>query len=161
MYCFENYQARKLTRGIKELPFTLHPVHQYLINFLYCLLQSLCLTPCDPIDCSTSGFPSFTISQSLLRFISNGSVMLSNHLILCCPLLLLSSLFPSIRVFSNESALRSRCPKDWNLSSEYSGLISFRINWFDLLLVHGTLKHILQHHNLKASILWCSAFFMV
>ena len=105
--------------------------------------------------------PILHISQSLLKFISNGSVMLSNHLILCCPLLLLSSLFPSIRVFSNESALCSRWPKDWSLSSEYSGLVSFMINWFDLLLAHGTLKHVLQHHNLKASILWCSAFFMV
>ena len=105
--------------------------------------------------------PILHISQSLLKFISNGSVILSNHLILCCPLLLLSSLFPHIRVFSKQSALRSRWPKDWSLSSEYSGLISFMINWFDLLLVHRTLKHVLQHHNLKASILWCSAFFTV
>ena len=124
--------------------------NQLLIFFL----QSLHLTPCDPKNYNTPGFPSFTISQSFLKFISTGSVMLSNHLILCHPLLLLPSIFPSIRVFSNESVLCSRWPKYWSfsfsicLSSEYSGLISFRINWFDLLLV--------QHHNLKASILWCT-----
>ena len=91
-------------------------------------------------------------------------VMPSNHLILCHPCLLLPSIFPSIRDFSNESVLRIRWPKYWSfsfsisLSNEYSGLISFRINWFDL---QGTLKSVLQHHNSKASILWCSAFFMV
>ena len=93
--------------------------------------------------------------------------MPSNHLILCRPLLLLPSIFPSIRVFSNESVLHIRRPKYWSfsfnisLSSEYSGLISFRINWFDLLAVQGTLKSLLQHHRSKASILQCSAFFMV
>ena len=98
---------------------------------------------------------------------SIGSVMLSNHLILCHPLLLLLSFFPSIRVFSSESALHIRWPKDWSFSfsispfSEYSGLISFRIDWFDLPVVQGTLKSLLQHHNLKASILQCSAFFMI
>jgi len=95
------------------------------------------------------------------------SVMPSNHLILCCPLLLLPSIFPSIRVFSNESVLHSRWPKYWNFSfslspsNEYSGLISFRIDWFDLLAVQGTLKSLLQHHSSKASILWHSAFFIV
>ena len=95
------------------------------------------------------------------------SVILSNHLILCLHLLLLSSVFPSIRVFSSESALPIKWPKHWNFSfsinpsSEYSELISFKIDWFDLLTVQGTLKSLLQHHNLKASILWCSAFFMV
>ena len=94
-------------------------------------------------------------------------VMPSNHLILCRPLLLLPSVFPSISVFSSESALHIRWPKDWSFSfsiypsSESSGLISFRIDWFDLLAVHGTLKSLLQHHNSKASILQCSAFFMV
>ena len=93
--------------------------------------------------------------------------MSSNHLILCHLLLLLPSVFPSIRVFSNESALHIRWPKDWSFSfsispsNEYSGLISFRMDWFDLLAVQGTLKSLLQHHNMKASILWCSAFFMV
>ena len=95
------------------------------------------------------------------------SVMLSNHLVLCHPFLLLTSIFPSIRVFSNESALHIRWPKYWSfifsisLSNEYSGLISFRIDWLDLLAVQRTLKSLLQHHSSKASILWCSAFFMV
>ena len=92
-------------------------------------------------------------------------VMPSNHLILCCPLLLLPSIFPSIRVFSSESVLRIRWPKYWSLSispsNEYSGLISFRIDWFDLLAVQGTLKSVLQHHSSKASILQCSAFFII
>ena len=93
------------------------------------------------------------------------SIMLSNHLILCCPLLL-PSIFPSIRVFSNESALCIRWSKDWSFSfsisssSEYSGLTSFRIDWFDLFADQGTLKSPLQHHSLKASVFWCSAFFM-
>ena len=95
------------------------------------------------------------------------SVMPSNHLILCCPLLLLPLIFPSIRVFSNESALHIRWPKDWSFSfsisssSEYSGLISFRIDWFDLLAVQGTLKSLLQHHSSKPSILQRSTFFTV
>ena len=93
--------------------------------------------------------------------------MPSNHLLLCCPLLLLPSMFPNIRVFSNESAFCIRLPKYWSfsfiisLSSDYSGLISFRVDWLDLLAVQGTLKSLVQHHSLKASILWCSAFFMV
>ena len=95
------------------------------------------------------------------------SVMPSNHLILCHPLLLLPSVFPSIRVFSNESVLRIRWPEYWSFSlsispsNEYSGLISFRIDWLDLLKAQGTLKSLLQHHSSKASILWLSAFFMV
>ena len=95
------------------------------------------------------------------------SVMPSNHLIICHPLLLLPSIFPSVRVFSSKSALCVRWPKYWSFSfnlrpsNEYSGLISFRIDWLDLLEVHGTLKSLLQHHNSKASILWCSAFFTV
>ena len=110
---------------------------------------------------------SFTISQILLKLISIESVMPSNHLLLCHPLCLLPSTFPSIRVFSNESALRIRWPKYWSFSfsmstsNEYSGLISFRMDWLDLLAVQGTLKSLLQHHSLKASILQCSAFFMV
>ena len=104
---------------------------------------------------------SFTISRSLLKLMSIELVMPSNHLILCCPLLLLPSIFTSIRVFSNELALCIRWP--WNQSfsfsispsNEYSGLISFRTDWLDLLAAQGTLKRILQHHSLKASILWC------
>ena len=109
--------------------------------------------------------PSFF--QSLLKLMSIESVMTSNHLILCHPLLLLPSLFPSIRLFSNELALPIRWPKYWNFSfsihpsNEYSGLISFRIDWFNLLAVQGTFKSLLQHHSSKASILWRSAFFMV
>ena len=110
---------------------------------------------------------SFTISRSLLKLLSSESVMPSNHLILRHPFLLLSSIFPRIRVFYNESTLRIRWPKYWSfsfsisLSNEYSGLISFRIDWLDLLVVQGTLKSLLQHQSWKASILWCSAFFMV
>ena len=110
---------------------------------------------------------SITNSWSLLRLMSIESVMPSNHLILCHPLLLLPSIFPSIRVFSNESVLPIRWPKYWsfsfniNPSNEYSGLISFRIDWFDLLAVQGTLKSLLQHHSSKASILRPSAFFTV
>ena len=108
---------------------------------------------------------SFTISWSLLKLVSIESVMLSNYLILCCPLLLLPSIFPSIRIFSNESVVCIRWPKYWSFSispsSEYSRLISFRIDWFDFLAVQGTLKNFLQHHSLKVSILRYSAFFMV
>ena len=106
---------------------------------------------------------SITNSWSLLKLMSIELVIPSNHLILCCPHLLPSSVFPSIRVFSNDSVLHIRWPKFWsfsfsiNPSSEYSGLISFRIDWFDLLAVQGTLKNLLQHHSSKASILWCSA----
>ena len=110
---------------------------------------------------------SSTVSQSLLRFMSIELVMLSNHLILCCPFLLLPLVFCSIRVFSSESAVYIRWPKYWIFNynnrpaNEYSGLIFFTIDWFDLLAVQGTLKSFLQHHNLKPSILQCLAFFMV
>ena len=110
---------------------------------------------------------SITNSRSLLRLMSIELVMPSNHLILCRPLLLPPSVFPSIRVFSNESVLRIRSRKYWsfsfsiNSSNDYSGLISFRMDWMDLLAVQGTLKSLLQHHSSKASILQCSAFFIV
>ena len=110
---------------------------------------------------------SITNSQSLLKLMSIELVMPSNHRILCCPLLLLPSIFPSIRIFSNESALGIRWPKYWNFSfnispsSEHSGLISFRMDWLDLLAVQGTLKSLLQQEISKASILWCSASFIV
>ena len=110
---------------------------------------------------------SIASSQSLPKPTSIESVMPSNHLILCHPLLLSPSIFPSIRVFSNESALRIGWPKYWSFSfsispsSEYSGLISFRMDWWDLLAVQGTLKSLLQHHSVKASVLWLLAFFMV
>ena len=126
----------------------------------------LCLTLCDPMDCSMLGFP---VHHQLpeITLMSIELVMPSNHLILCRPLLLPPSIFPSIRVFSNESALRIRWPKYWNFnfsispSNEYSGLISFRIDRFNLLAVQGTLKSLLQHHSSKASILQHSAFFIV
>ena len=128
-------------------------------------IANSCLTPCDPMDCSSQASLSFIISWSLLKPMSMESVMSSRHLILCRPLLLLPSVFPGIRVFPNESALHVRWPKYWSfsisLSSEYSGLISFRIHWFDLIAVQGTLESLLQHHNSKASILRRSAFFMV
>ena len=110
---------------------------------------------------------SFTICWSLLKLMPIESMMPSNHLILCHPLLLLPSIFPSIRVFSNELALCIKWPKYWSFSfsispsNEYSGLTSFRIDWFDLLVVHQTLKSLLQQHSSKASILWCSAFIPV
>ena len=110
---------------------------------------------------------SSTNSRSSLKLMPIESVMPSNHLVLCHPLLLLFSIFPSIRVFSNESALSIRCPKYWSFSfnispsNEYSGLISFRMDWLDLLAVQETLKSLLQHHSSKASILWLLAFFIV
>ena len=110
---------------------------------------------------------SITNSQSSFKLMSIESVMPSNHLILCHPLLLLPSIFPSIKVFSNESVLCIRWPKYWSFSfnicpsSEYSGLISFKMDWLDLLTVQGTLKSLLQYHSSKISILWCLAFFMI
>ena len=110
---------------------------------------------------------SITSSQSLLKLMSIELVMPSNHLILCHPLRLMLSIFPSIRVFSKESVLRIRWPNYWSFrfnispTNEYSGLISFRMDWLDLLAVQGTLKSLLQHHSSKASILWCLAFFIV
>ena len=118
------------------------------------------------MDCSTPDCSVLTIFQNLLKFRSNELVMPSNHLILCHPLLL-PSIFLSIRVFSNESTFRIRWLKYWNLnfnispSNEYSVLISSKVDWFDLLAVQGILKSLLQHHSSKASIIWCSAFFMV
>ena len=119
------------------------------------------------MDCSNARLSCPSLSPSLLKFMSIDSVMLSNHLILYCPLLLLSSILPNIRAFSKKSALCIRWPKYWNFSfsnrpsNEYLSLISFRIDWFYLLAVQGTLKSLLQHHSSKASILWCSVFFMV
>ena len=118
------------------------------------------------MDCSTPGLPSITSSRSMLRLMSIELVMPSNHLILCRPLLL-PSIFPSILVFLNESALRIRWPKYWSFSfsiihsKEHPGLISFRMDWLDLFEVQGTLKSLLQHHSSKTSILRCSAFFTV
>ena len=120
-----------------------------------------------PWTATRQAFLSITISQSLRKLMSIESVMPSNHLILCHPLLLLPSVFSIIRVFSNESVLCIRWPKYWSFSfsisptNEHPGLISFRMDWLDLLAVQGTLKSLLQHHSSKASIFWRSAFFIV
>ena len=124
-------------------------------------------TICNPMNRSTPGLPVHHQLPEFTQLMSIASVMPSNHLILRRPLLLMPSVFPSIRVFSNESVLRITWPKYWSFhfnissSSEYSGLISFRIDWLDLLAVQGILKSLLQHHSSKASILQCSAFFIV
>ena len=129
------------------------------IIILYCSVTQSCLTLCNPMDCSTPGFPVLHHFPELVKLKSIESVMPSNHLILCHPRLLLPSIFPSIRVFSNESAHRIRWPKYWSFSfsispsNEYSGFIFFWIDWFDLLAVQGSLKSLLQQHSLKASIL--------
>ena len=134
--------------------------------FQFSSVAQLCRLFATPWTIACQAFLSITNSQSLLKLMSIESVMPSNHLILCCPLLP-PSIFPSIRVFSNESVLHIRWPKDWSFnfnispSNEYSGLISFRIDWLDLLAVQGTPKSLLQHHSSKASILWLSAFLMV
>ena len=126
-----------------------------------------CLTFCDPMDCSVPSFPVLHQLPELIELMSIKSVMPCNHLILCCPLLLLPSIFPSIRIISNESVFHIRWPKCWSFSfsispsNEHSRLISFRIDWLYLLEVQGTLKSLLQHHSSKASILQCSAFFIV
>ena len=120
-----------------------------------------------PWTAACQAFLSITNSRSSLKLMCIESVMPSSHLILCHPLLLLPSIFSSIRVFSNESALPIRCPKYWSFSfsispsSEHPGLVSFRMDWLDLLAVQGTLPSLLQHHSSKTSILWCSAFFIV
>ena len=126
-----------------------------------------CPTLCSSMDHSTPASLSITTSQSLLKLMSIELVMLSNCLILCRPLLLPPSIFPSIRVFSNEAVLHIKWPKYWSFSfsispsNEYSGPISFRMDWMDLLAVQGTLKSLFQHHSSKASILRHSAFFIV
>ena len=121
-------------------------------SYCYCSVAQSCLTLCIPMGCSTPGFPVFHHLPNLLKLSSIKSVMPPNHLILCCPLLLLPSVFPSISVFSNELALRVRWLKYWSFSfsispsNEYSGLISFRMDWFDILAVQG-LSSLLQHHT--------------
>ena len=129
-------------------------------------VAQLCLTLCDPMNRSTPGLPVHHQLPEFTQTWSIESVMPSSHLILCRPLLLLPSIPPRIRVFSNESTLRIRWPKYWSFSfsishSKHPGLISFRMDWIDLLAVQGTLKSLLQHHSSKASILWHSAFFTV
>ena len=144
-------------------------VHPLAFKSKFCSLQLLSSLQlfANPWTAAHQAFLSITNSQSLLKLISIESMMPSNHLILCCALLLLPSIFPSIRVFSNESALCIRWPKYWSFSfnispsNEHSGLIPFRMEWLDLLAVQGTLRSLLQYHSSKASVLWCSAFFVV
>ena len=144
-------------------------LHNYFLSphWLCCSSRSVVSNSETPWTAAHQVSWSFTITQSLLKLRSTESVMLFNHLILWRPLLLMPSIFPSIRVFSNGSALSIRWPKYWSFSfsispsNDYSGLISFRMDWLDLLVVQGTLKSILQHHSLKTWILWSSAFFMV
>ena len=129
-----------------------------------CLVTKSCPTLCDPMDCIMPGFPVRHQPLEFTQTHAHESVMPSNYLILSCPLLLLPSVFPSIRVFSNESVLCIMWPKYWSFSispsNEHPGLISFRMDWLDLLAVQGTLKSLLQHQSSKTSILWCSAFFI-
>ena len=143
---------------------------QYCVGFCHqsSSVTQPCLTLCDPMDCSTPGFPVHHQLPELAQTHSIESVMPSNHLILCCPLLLPSSILPRIRVFSSESVLPIKWPKYWSFnfiispSNEYSGLISFRMDWLDLFAVQVlTLKSLLHHHSSKASILQCSAFFIL
>ena len=159
--------ARISKTGNMLLYYNSHHFADGAYNVQLSSVTQLCSTLCDPMDCST---PRLTVHHQLSEFTQTLSIELmmpSNHLILCHPLLLLPSIFPSIRVFSNESALRIRWPKYWSFSfcispsNEHSGLISFRMDWLDLLAVQGTLKSLLQHHSSKASLLWCSAFFIV
>ena len=133
----------------------------------HCSVAQSCLTLYNPIDCSTPGLPVLHHVLELLKFTFTESVMPSNHLILWRPLLLLPSIFPSIRVFTNESSLCIRWPKYWSFSfsisssNQYLRLLNIRIDWFDLLAVQGIHKNFLQHHRLKASIVQDSAFFIV
>ena len=157
-------ETRDVATGVDFLSFA------YSDNYIRCCCCSVtqsCLNSATPWTSAHQASLSFTISQSLLKLMSIELVMPFNQLVLCGPLLLPPSIFPSIRVFSNESAVCIRWPKHWSFSfsispsSEYSGLIPLRIDWFDLLAVQGTLKSLLQHHSSKASILQCSAFYMV
>ena len=140
---------------------------KWILYYQFSSVTQSCRTLCETMDCSTPSFLSITNSWSLLKLMSIELVMPSNHLILCHPLLLLPSVFPNIKVLSIDSFLRIRWPKYWGFSfsigpsTEYSGLISFRMDWFDFLAVQGNLKNRLQYHSSKASVLQCSAFFMV
>ena len=146
-----------------------YSISSVTIKIQFGSVTRLCPTLCNPMNCSTPGLP---VHHQLPEFtqLSIESVMPSGHLNLCCPFLLKPPIPPSIRVFSNESTLHMRWPKYWNFSfsispsnehSEHSGLVSFRMDWLDLLAVQGTLKSLLQHHSSKAPILQCSAFFTV
>ena len=163
-----NYCARDTVGGSQCEPRP-KPLCRGLHDHVGCSVQfssisQSCPTLCNPMDCSTPGLPVHHQLPELLKLMSTELVMPSNLLLFCHPLLLLPPIIPSIRVFSNESVLCIRWPKYWSfsssisLSNEYSGLISFRMDWLDLLAVQGTLKSLLQHHSSKVSILWHSPF---
>ena len=147
-------------------PVSLDSCYPGMFMFYCCSVTQSCLTFCDPMDCSIPGFPVLyhlaELAQTHIHWIGD-----ANHLILRCPLLLLPSIFPDIRVFSSESGFCIRWPKYWSFSfsirssNEYLGLISFRMDWLDLLADQGTIKSLLQHHTSKASVPQCSAFFIV
>ena len=151
-------------QSIQSLSQLLHSVLECKISHQFSSVAHSCLTLCDPMNHSTPGLP---VHHQFSKLMSIESVMPSNHLILCCPLLLLPSIFPNIRVFSNESALCIRWSKYWSFSfnispsNEHPGLISFKTDYFHLLAVQGALKSLLQYYSSKASILLCSAFFIV
>ena len=160
--CLLHWQVDSLPLSYRESPF----------NFEWsqcccCSTAKSCLTLCNPMDCCTPGFPIPHYLPDFAQLRSIESVMLSNHFIPHCPPLLLRLISLSIRIFSNESAVCIKWPKYWNFSfsisssDEYLGLISYKIDWFDLLAVQGTLKSLIQHHTSKASILQCSVFLMV
>ena len=177
MHCHFLLQGIFLTRGLnlgllhrwQILYFLSHQGSPQLLSGKFSLVQSLSRIRFFATSWTTARLTSLSItnSWSLPKLMSMESVIPSNHLILCCPLLLLPSIFHSIRVFSNESALRIRWPKCWSFSfnispsNEHPGLISFRMDWLDLLAIQETLKSLPQHHSSTASILWCSAFFIL
>ena len=142
----ENFECIEIKVVLQSSASSLNSCHQQMVLFICCSVAKLCPTLCNPMDCSTPDFLSLTISWSLLKFMFIELVMPSNHINLCHPLLFLPSIFPSIRIFSDELALRIKWPKyqsfsfSISLSKEYLGLIFFRIDWFDLLAVQGTLK---------------------
>ena len=139
----------------------------YISHLFLSVVAQLCQTLCNPMDCSMPGLPVLHSLREFAQLMSIELIKPSNHLILCCLLLLLTTVFPIIRVFPSESALCIRWPKHWSFSfsispsNGYSGLISFRIGWVDLIAIQEILKSLLEHHSLKASIHWCAAFFMV
>ena len=147
--------------SLKERIFAKKYIFTKIMYAHCCSVTKLCPTLSDPMDCSMPGFRVLHYLPEFLKFMSIESVMLSSHLLFCLSFLLLTSIFPSIQVFSNESTLCIRWPNYWSFSfsispfNEYSGLISFRIDWFDLLAVQGSLKSLLQHHSSKASVFQC------
>ena len=163
--CYKNEKCRSKLQWCITSHWSEWPSWKNSVQFNSVAQSSLIL--CDPMNCSTPGLPVHHNSRSILKLMSIELVMPSSHLTLCHPIFFLPTIPPSIRVFSNESNLPMRWPKYWSLSfsispsNEHTGLISFRIDWLNLLAVQGTLKSLLQHHSTKLSIFHCSAFFTV